>query len=62
MQSEEWSNDLNTGDVLQNKVTGQTWTVASTELEDEGFIILSKTLLAQNPEEWERRRKTVDAG
>lgn len=60
MQADEWK-DLNTGDVLQNQITKQTWVVASTELEGDGVIILSKTLVAQNPEEWERRRKTVDA-
>jgi hypothetical protein len=60
MQPDEWL-DLNTGDVLQNKLTHDTWVVANTELEGDGIILLTKTLAAQNPEEWERKRKTVDS-
>lgn len=60
MTSDEWQ-ESNAGDVLQHEVSKQTYVVVDTGLLSEGIIILSRTVSAQNPGEWTRKRKTVDA-
>ncbi len=59
MTTEEW-NDASVGDVLQLDSTGMTYVVVDTGMISEGFLIVSRTMTAQNPPEWTRMRKTVD--
>lgn len=58
MTEQEWS-EVRVGDVLRHDVDGDTYVVVDTT--GGGKIILSRTLVAMNPCEWTRRRKTVDA-
>ena len=59
MQNDEWQ-ELNSGDVLYNKILKQTFVVVDTGLQGDGIVIVTRTFSAQNPEEWERKRKVVD--
>ena len=59
MTSDEWK-EVNAGDVLQNKLTNLSFIVVDTMLQDEGILVLTRTIAAQNPEEWDRRRKVVN--
>jgi hypothetical protein len=58
MTSDEWK-EVNAGDVLQNKITYQSFIVVDTQLQDEGMLVVTRTSVAMNPEEWDRRRKVV---
>ena len=62
MQREDWM-DLNSGDILSNRDSGETYIVSDADVDSEGntVIVLSRVIVARNPQEWNRVRKTVDA-
>lgn len=60
MKETEWT-DLNVGDVLQHR-DGHTYVVVDVGLQGDGINVVTRTIPAQNPQEWERVRKTVDCG
>jgi hypothetical protein len=61
MTEQEWKEEAAVGDVMVNKYhPHMAYVVASVELQDEGILMLAHTMMAQNPEEWTRLRKTVD--
>lgn len=60
MTFDEW-NDLNSGDVLQHRDSGETYIVSDADEDNDGpVIVLSRVIVARNPQEWTRMRKTVD--
>jgi hypothetical protein len=60
MTGDEWK-DLNHGDVLVNKFTHEAYVVMEANtIESEYVVALSRVVLATHPEEWDRKRKTVD--
>ncbi len=62
MQREDWLN-LNSGDILANRDSGETYIVSDADVNSDGdaTIVLSRVIVARNPQEWNRVRKTVDA-
>lgn len=64
MTDAEW-NDLHTGDVLVNNVSRVAYTVQDSQVYEEGegsktVIVLTRSFMAHTPDEWTRKRKTVD--
>lgn len=62
MQREDWLN-LNSGDILAHRDSGETYIVSDADVNSDGdaTVVLSRVIVARNPQEWNRVRKTVDA-